>query len=178
MKKIIVGALCSTILLGGVIIPTTSVLAEEAKIKTEDTYLPQENINQDELAAFAEEIGVSFTENEVIITDGQLLQILEFQGINVTPSSSGEMSIMKVGVTKVVKNKSGSWNIYLSASFISNYYWAIGAAAAVVGVMAPGIGTGLAVTVIAQASAFVGSNTKNGVVIYIRNSKISFMAKQ
>lgn len=181
MKKIIVGALCSTMLLGGVIIPTTSVLAEEAVTKTEDTYLPQlpeENIDQDELVDFAEEIGVSFTEDEVTITDGQLLQILEFQGITVTPSPSGQMSVMKAGVTKVKKNKSGSWNIYLSASFIRNYYWSIGAAAAVLGVMAPGIGTALAAVILSEATGLAGANTNNGIVIYVRNNKISSMAKQ
>lgn len=176
MKKIIVGALCSTILLGGVILPTTSVLAAEAIVKTEDTYFSEGNIEQDELVAFAEEIGVSFTEDEVTLTDGQLLQILEFQGIDVAPS--GQISLFKAGVTKVVKNKAGSWNIYLSSSFIRNYYWAIGAAAAVIGVMAPGIGTALAFTIIGQASALVGSNTNNGVVVYIRNNKISSTAKQ
>jgi hypothetical protein len=33
MEKIIIGTLCSTILLGGVILPTTSVFSEEAGSK-------------------------------------------------------------------------------------------------------------------------------------------------
>ncbi|WP_434351756.1 hypothetical protein [Trichococcus flocculiformis] len=62
---------------------------------------------------------------------------------------------------------------YLSASFIRNYYWAIGAAATLIGVMAPGIGWGLAYAAVALVADLVSSNTQNGYVVSIRNYGIS-----
>ncbi len=84
MKKIIIGTLCSTILLGGVILPTTSVFAEEAVTKTENTYLSSENkkpaiddISVNEVRKYAEEIGIKVNDSEITITDSQMLELFK-----------------------------------------------------------------------------------------------------
>lgn len=98
-------------------------------------------INKDDLLEYAIELGVYLTDDEVIITDSQLLKLLEFQGVEIPEDGSqGGISLFREGVTKIVSRGSGSWDIYLSASFIRNYYWTIGAAATLIGVMVPGIG--------------------------------------
>jgi len=92
MKKIIVGILCSTILLGGVLLPTTSVLAEEATVKTEDTYLANEtvdpileDISVDEVRKHAKEIGININDSEIIITDSQMFELFNFMGYDLEP---------------------------------------------------------------------------------------------
>lgn len=136
-------------------------------------------INKDDLLEYAIELGVYLTDDEVIITDSQLLKLLEFQGVEIPEDGSqGGISLFREGVTKIVSRGSGSWDIYLSASFIRNYYWTIGAAATLIGVMVPGIGWGLAYAAVALVADLVGSNTQNGYVVSIRSYIISGAYKQ
>lgn len=190
MKKIIVGTLCSTILLGGVLLPTTSVLAEETAVKTEDTYLadettPQtlEDISVDEVRKHAEEIGININDNEIIITDSQMFELFNFMGYDLEPQQpSSGMSIMSAGVTKVVKKGKGSWDIYLSKGFLKVYYGAgtvLGAGlATAIAAMVPGVGLAVASTMAATLSGLLGSEANHGVVFRIRNWKISSAGRQ
>lgn len=190
MKKIIVGILCSTILLGGVLLPTTSVLAEEATVKTEDTYLANEtvdpileDISVDEVRKHAKEIGININDSEIIITDSQMFELFNFMGYDLEPQqSSSGMSIMSAGVTKVMSKGSGSWDIYLSKGFLKVYYGAgtvlaSGLTVAVVALV-PGLGWAVASTMAAILSGILGSEANNGVVFRIRNWKISSTRRQ
>ena len=168
-KKNIVPVLCGVLLFSSVSPAFVASAAESSPIE-----MNAAEINNDALLAYAIELGVYFTDDEVIITDSQLLKLLEFQGVEIPEDGSqGGISLFREGVTKIVSRGSGSWDIYLSASFIRNYYWAIGAAATLIGVMAPGIGWGLAYAAVALVADLVSSNTQNGYVVSIRNYGIS-----
>lgn len=191
MKKIIVGTLCSTILLGGVLLPTTSVLAEEAAVETEDTYLANEivaptleDISVDEVRKHAEEIGININDSEIIITDSQMFELFNFMGYDLEPqqSSSGGISVMSAGVTKIVSKGKGSWDIYLSKGFLKVYYGAgavlgAGLTAAIVALV-PGVGWGVAATMTTALSGILGSEVNHGVVFRIRNWKMSSAGRQ
>lgn len=190
MKKIIIGTLCSTILLGGVLLPTTSVLAEEAAVKTEGTYLANEivaptleDISVDEVRKHAEEIGININDSEVIITDSQMFELFNFMGYNLEPQqSSSGMSIMSAGVTKIISKGNGSWDIYLSKGFLKVYYGTgtvLGAGLTVaIAALVPGIGWTVATTMTSTIIGLLGSNVNNGVIIKIRNWKISSSGRQ
>lgn len=191
MKKIIVGTLCSTILLGGVVLPTTSVLAEEIAVKTEDTYLADEttaqtleDISIDEVRKHAEEIGININDNEIIITDSQMFELFNFMGYDLEPqqSASGGISLMSAGVTKVVKKGKGSWDIYLSKGFLKVYYGAgtvLGAGlTTAITALVPGVGLAVASTMVATLSGILGSEVNHGVVFRIRNWKMSSAGRQ
>lgn len=186
MKKIIVGTLCSTILLGGVILPTTSVLAEEAIVKTEDTYLSNKNtdlaiddISVDEVRKHAEEIGININDSEIIITDSQMLELFDFMGYDL--ESTG-MSTRSAGVTKVVSKGNGSWDIYLSKGFLKVYYGAGTVLSAglttAIAALVPGLGWAVAATMVTTLSGLIGSGVSHGVVFKIRNWKISSASRQ
>lgn len=190
MKKIIIGTLCSTILLGGVLLPTTTVLAEEATVKTEDTYLANETVNpiledisDDEVRKHAEDIGININDSEIIITDSQMFELFNFMGYDLEPQqSSSSMSIMSAGVTKIVSKGSGSWDIYLSKGFLKVYYGsttvlASGLTVAIIALV-PGLGWAVASTMVTSLSGIIGSEVNSGVIFRIRNWKISSTGRQ
>jgi hypothetical protein len=169
LKKNIVLVLCGVLLFSSV---SPAFIASAAKSDTIE--LNPAEINKDDLLEYAIELGVYLTDDEVIITDSQLVKLLAFQGVEIPEEGSqGGISLFREGVTKIVSRGSGSWDIYLSASFIRNYYWSIGAAATLIGVMVPGIGWGLAYAAVALVADLVSSNTQNGYVVSIRNYGIS-----
>ena len=54
----------------------------------------------------------------------------------------------------------------------------LGAAAGVIAAIAPGIGWGLAYSIVASVAGLVGQNSKTGVIVRIRNWGISSMSYQ
>lgn len=171
-----------TMMLGGAITPSvvsaseTTTTATSAQTKSfvassNPMLVPQQN----ELRGYAQSIGINLGESTLTITDSQMILLFEHMGVVVPPSA---LMAKKEGVTKVVSHGNGSWDIYLSASFIRNYYWAAGTFASALAVLVPGIGWGLAYTVISSIAGLVGSNISSGVVVQIRHWGIAKIYKQ
>ncbi|MCB5955584.1 hypothetical protein [Enterococcus sp. CWB-B31] len=140
----------------------------------EETGFNVNQINPESVETVAEELGIDTTGDEISLSDKQLVQLLKSQGADIKQVPSKARA---AGVTKIVKRGNGSWDIYLSASFIRDYYW-YAAAATVIGCLAPGIGWSLAFAVIGLVAAYVERSTNHGYVVAIRNWRLSTIWRQ
>lgn len=132
-------------------------------------------INVEELIEYAQKIGIDTNADEIIISDSQLIALLQHEGAEIEPINSRQRAH---GVTKIVTRDNGSWDIYLSASFIRDYYFWAAAAAGLLAVIVPGIGKGLLVTAMGVVASYVERNTKHGVVVVIRGWRITTLYHQ
>lgn len=131
-------------------------------------------ITPEKIRSYAEEVGAIQNSNETIITDSQMIAILKKMGVAINEIPGAR----KNGVTKIVSKGSGSWDVYLSGTFIQNYYFALEAAAVVIAAMIPGVGLPLAFTICGLAASFVGMNTKHGCIVKVRNWKATSVVQQ
>ncbi|WP_348920470.1 hypothetical protein [Enterococcus rotai] len=80
-----------------------------------------------------------------------MVKLLEKSGVD----TSQIMLPRRDGVTKIISRGRGSWDVYISATWIQNYYWVLGAAAGVIAAIAPGIGWGLAYSIVDSVAGLV-----------------------
>ncbi|WP_430601991.1 hypothetical protein IGJ02_002174 [Enterococcus sp. DIV0724b] len=151
----------------------TNVYANEAE-QTQRLSQQLSKTNAQEVVQLAQTLGIKTDSEEIIITDSQMVRLLEKSGVD----TSQIMLPRRDGVTKIISRGRGSWDVYISATWIQNYYWVLGAAAGVIAAIAPGIGWGLAYSIVASVAGLVGQNSKNGVIVRVRNWGISSMSYQ
>lgn len=151
----------------------TSVYANEAE-QTQSLSQPLSTTEAQEVVQLAQDLGIKADGEEIVIRDSQMVKLLEKSGVD----TSQIMLPRRDGVTKIISRGRGSWDVYISATWIQNYYWVLGAAAGVIAAIAPGIGWGLAYSIVASVAGLVGQNSKNGVIVRIRNWGISSMSYQ
>lgn len=151
----------------------TNVYANEAE-QTQRLSQQLSKTNAQEVVQLAQTLGIKTDSEEIIITDSQMVRLLEKSGVD----TSQIMLPRRDGVTKIISRGRGSWDVYISATWIQNYYWVLGAAAGVIAAIAPGIGWGLAYSIVASVAGLVGQNSKNGVIVRVRNWEISSMSYQ
>lgn len=129
---------------------------------------------------FLKSIGVNPEAETVTITDGQLYLILKRLGLD-TPESKALAENRAAGVTKVYKRGKKSWDIYLSAGFIKAYYGTLtvaGTGLTTYFSLIPGIGWAVATSMATALAGLVTADTKDGVVIQIRENKVVKVRKQ
>ncbi|WP_249024392.1 hypothetical protein [Enterococcus haemoperoxidus] len=151
----------------------TNVYANEAE-QTQRLSQQLSKTNAQEVVQLAQTLGIKTDSEEIIITDSQMVRLLEKSGVD----TSQIMLPRRDGVTKIISRGRGSWDVYISATWIQNYYWVLGAAAGVIAAIAPGIGWGLVYSIVASVAGLVGQNSKNGVIVRVRNWEISSMSYQ
>lgn len=171
MKKILTVMICGIMLMGA-FTPTLHASAQEKPKEQQAVYLEnqatQEQKRVTEIQEHAQELGIRLGGKEIIITDAQMVALLNKEGAGL-PLPRARAN----GVTKVVNKGKGSWDIYLSGTFISSYYFYLGGAIGIIAALIPGIGWTLAFSIMTFACAVTERNTKHGTVVYVRNWRVT-----
>lgn len=128
----------------------------------------------------AEAMGIDLSGDIITISDSQMIELINTSESKLSTNNRGmKANVRANGTTRIVRYGGfGNFDIRISASFIKNYYWALGAGATVIAALAPGIGWGLAFTVLSLASSLVGNNSRNGVIIRVRGFAIQSSGRQ
>ncbi|MBC2116350.1 hypothetical protein [Listeria booriae] len=99
--------------------PTAPMISNEYVEETEQQIMEETlaNIDVEEVQQLAEDMGVLVNEDELVITDSQVVELLESQNIEVPSELKQSSMLRKNGVTKIVK-KNGYVTVYLSATML------------------------------------------------------------
>ncbi|MBC2326690.1 hypothetical protein [Listeria booriae] len=128
----------------------------------------------EEVLQLAEDMGIKAIDDEVSITDSQMVKLLESQNIEVPSELKQSAMQRKGGVTKVVK-KNGYVTIYISSAMLQSIG---GASAAIGGVLAlisgfltGGIGWGIAAGIVGILWAGAAPFLKHGLWVKFKGTK-------
>lgn len=118
-------------------------------------------------ARYLESIGIDINSDVYYITDSQMETVLREIGYDI-PLTEDFYTTSFEGVTKVEKVDRGSWNIYVSRSFVKKYYYSGEVLATALSAVVPGLGMEMAGSLSVTAAAIVD---ETDLAVYFKISK-------
>lgn len=160
---------------------------QEEKTTSEVNEIVLEKLNDSEFItealAYADSIGIKKVNDTIYVNDNQMANFLEYLGYDLSPYKIDNPMLRANGVTKIVTKKgSGSWDVYLSGTFLRGYYGGAtilgGALTVAIGILSGGLLLAVSASIATGIANHIKGEIKHGVIVRVRNWRISSISNQ